>query len=77
MRAIGIVGEIDSHHRIHAEEPPDLPPGPVHLIVVRPDEDEAGTFWPWGVSQAWADELGGVRQDLYVLARGQPVDAPR
>jgi hypothetical protein len=77
MRAIGIVGEIDEHHNIRAEAPQGLPPGRVHLIVVRPDDDEAGAFWPWDVSQAWSDELGDERQDLYTLADGQPVDASR
>ena len=52
-------------------------PGCVQLIVVRPDEDEAGAFWPWDVSQAWSDESGDVRQDFYALADGQPVDASR
>lgn len=77
MRAISIEGQIDEHHKIHAEAPQGLPPGRVHLIVIGPDEDEAGAFWPWDVSQAWRDELGDVRQDLYTLADGQPVDAPR
>ena len=77
MRAIGIVGEIDEDHNIRAEAPRDLPPGRVQLIVVRPDEDEAGDFWPWDVSQAWSDELGDARQDLYTLADGHPVDASR
>ena len=75
MRAIGIVGEIDEDHNIRAEALRDLPPGRVSLIVVRPDEDEAGAFWPWDVSQAWSEELGDVRQDLYTLADGQPGDA--
>jgi hypothetical protein len=77
MRAIGIVGEIGEDHMIRAEAPQHLPPGRVQLIVVRPDEDEADAFWPWGVSQAWSDELGDVRQDIYTLADGQPVDASR
>jgi len=77
MRAIGIVGEIDDDHHIHAEAPRDLPPGRVQLIVVRSDEDEAGAFWPWDVSQAWSDELGDARQDIYTLADGRPVDASR
>lgn len=71
------MGEIDEHHNLRAAAPQDLPPGRVHLIVVRPDDDEAGAFWPWDVSQAWSDELGDVRQDLYTLADGQPVDASR
>ena len=77
MRAIGIVGEIDEDHKIRAEAPQDLPPGRVQLIIVRPDEDEAGAFWPWDLAQAWSDELGDVRQDLYTLADGQPADASR
>lgn len=52
----------------------DLPPGRSRLLHVRSDEDEAGAFWPWDVSLAWSDEIGDVRQDLYALADGQPVD---
>jgi hypothetical protein len=77
MRAIGIVGEIDDDHQIHAEAPRDLPPGRVQLIVVHPDQDEAGALWPWAVPQAWSDELGDVREDIYTLTDGQPVAASR
>ncbi len=77
MRAMSIVGEIDDDHNIRAEAPRDLPPGRVQLIVVRPDEDEAGAFWPWDVAQAWRDELADTQQDIYTLADGQPVDASR
>ena len=77
MRAVSIVGEIDDDHQIRAEAPRDFPAGRVQLIVVRPDEDEAGAFWPWDLSQVWSDELGDVRQDLYTLEDGQPVDASR
>ena len=52
-----------------------LPPRRDHLMLIRLDEDEAGAFWSYGVSQAWSDELGHVRQDLYTLDDGQPVDA--
>ena len=71
------MGEIDEDHNIRAEAPLDMSPGRVQLILVRPDEDEGGAFWPWDLSQAWSDELGDVRQDLYTLADGQPVDASR
>ena len=52
----------------------NLPPERFRLIRVWSDEDEAGIFWSWDVSQAWSDELGDVRQDIYTLADGQPVD---
>ena len=55
----------------------DLPPGGSRLIRALSDEDDVGAFWSWDVSQAWNDELGDVRQDLYTLADGQPVDASR
>jgi hypothetical protein len=42
-----------------------------------PNEDDEGDFWPWDVSQAWSDELGDVRQDLYTLTDGKPVNAFR
>ena len=77
MRAMRIVGEIDDDHNIRPEAPRDLPPGRVQLIVVRPDEDEAGAFWPWDLSQAWRDELADQQQDIYTLADGQPADASR
>lgn len=77
MRAIGIVGEIDEEHQIRAEAPRDIPPGRVQLIVVRPDEDESGAFWPWDVSRAWSDDLVDPRQDIYTLADGKPIDASR
>jgi hypothetical protein len=77
MRAIAIVGQIDDDHQIRAEAPPDLPPGRVQLIVVRPDEDESGAFWPWDVSRAWSDDLGDARQDIYTVTDGQPADASR
>ena len=57
--------------------PRDLPPGRVELAVIRSDDDKSGAFWPWDVSQAWSDELGDERQDLYTLADGQPADASR
>jgi hypothetical protein len=57
--------------------PRDLTPGRAQLIVVRSDEDYAGAFWPWDVSQAWSDEFGDLRQDLYSLADCHPVDPLR
>ena len=54
-----------------------LPPGRDDFGLIRPDEDDAGAFWPYGVSQAWSDELGDVRQDFYTLADGQPLDTSR
>ena len=77
MKAIELVGDIDKDHRLQAQVPADLPAGPVRLIVLLPDEDDAGTAWPHAVAREWADELQDTRQDIYSLQDGQPVNAPR
>ena len=77
MRAIELVGDIDEQHRLRAQVPTDLPAGPVRLIVLLPEEDEAGIAWAQGVAKEWADDLGDTRQDIYTLQDGQPIDEPR
>ncbi len=77
MKAIELLGEVDDQHRLHARVPEGLPPGPVRLIVLIPDGDEAGAAWARGVAVEWRDELSDARQDIYTLADGQPPNAPR
>ncbi len=77
MKAIELVGDIDEKHRLQADVPAEVPAGPVRLIVLLPDEDEAGIAWPQGVTREWSDELRDSRQDLYTLDDGQSVNAPR
>jgi hypothetical protein len=76
MKAIELVGDIDDQHRLHADVPKELPAGQVRLIVLLPDEDEAGGVWARGVAQEWSADLADQRQDLYTLEDGQPVNAP-
>jgi hypothetical protein len=77
MKAIELVGEIDEQHRLKARVPAEVPAGTVRLIVLLPEEDEAGAAWARGVSKEWAAEWEDSRQDIYTLEDGQPVDAPR
>jgi len=77
MKAIELIGDIDDNHRLQARVPDNLPVGRVRVIVLVPDEDDAGSAWAEGVATVWADELGDKRQDLYTLDDGQPPNAPR
>ena len=77
MKAIELVGDIDKDHRLQAQVPADLPSGPVRLIVLLPDEDDAGTAWSQGIAKEWSEELKDARQEIYSLEDGQPVNAPR
>ena len=76
MKAIELVGDIDDRHRLRAEVPKELPAGPVRLIVLFPEEDDAGALWAAGVSHEWSAELKDRSQDIYTLEDGQPVNAP-
>jgi hypothetical protein len=77
IKAIELTGDIDDQHRLQARVPAGLPAGPVRLIVLLPDEDEAGGSWTQGVSKEWVDDLSDPRQDIYTLQDGQPIDAAR
>jgi hypothetical protein len=75
MKAIELVGDIDSQHHLRADVPEGLPVGQVRLIVLLPEEDDAGNTWAHGVAEEWAAELSDSRQDIYTLEDGQPLNA--
>ena len=77
MKAIELIGDIDEQHRLRASVPDEFPAGPVRLIVLLSEEDEAGPVWPRGLAREWVDELSDSRQDIYTLMDGQPVNAAR
>jgi hypothetical protein len=75
MKAIELTGDIDGQHRLRVQVPENLPTGPVRVIVLLPDEDDAGGAWVQGVAKEWADELADTRQDIYTLNDGQAISA--
>lgn len=77
MKAIELIGNIDEQHRLRAQVPEGLPAGPVRLIVLLPEEDDAGLAWARGIAREWSDELTDTKQDIYTLEDGRPVNAPR
>ena len=77
MKSIQLVGDIDERHRLQADVPAEVPAGPVHLIVLLPDEDEGGIAWPLGVTREWSDELHGLTTGpLYARRRATGECAP-
>jgi hypothetical protein len=75
MRAIELTGSVDDQHQLNVQVPEDFPAGPVRVIVLF--EDETGAAWAKGIAREWADDLADLRQDIYTLEDGQPVDAVR
>jgi hypothetical protein len=77
MKAVELIGEVNDKHQLQAQVPETLPPGRVRIIVLIPEEDEAGAAWMQGVAREWATELGDPREDVYTLEDGKPIDATR
>ncbi|MGA3212764.1 MAG: hypothetical protein ABSD20_15770 [Terriglobales bacterium] len=73
MRAIELTGDIDQQHRLRAKVPAEFPAGPVRVVVLFPDEDDAGVAWSQGIAHEWAHELQDPQQDIYTLKDGQPL----
>ena len=77
MKAIELEGNIDDQHRLRAQVPSELPCGPVRLIVLLPEEDDAGGAWGRGIAREWSDELSDRKQDIDTLEDGEPLNAHR
>lgn len=81
MKPIRLRANVDEHHRLTAQAPPTVAPGPVEIALLvesaPPAEDDAGEAWGQGIAREWADELTDPRQDLYTLSDGEPVNEAR
>ena len=76
MKTIKVIGHVDSDHRLVAQVPPSVAPGPIEIDVVLPDEDAEGE-WVRGIAREWGAELSDPREDIYTLADGNSVDEGR
>ena len=76
MATLTVTGHVDDQHRLTANVPETIPPGPV-TITVSPvaSEDDAGQAWMAGIAREWGDELGDPREDIYSMTDGGPVSA--
>lgn len=74
MRTLIITGHVDDQHRLTADVPDSIPPGPVTVrITPVSNEDDAGVAWMTGITREWAEELNDSREDIYNLTDGEPV----
>jgi hypothetical protein len=53
MKAVELIAEVDDKHLLQAQVPEMLPPGPVCIIVLIPEEDEARATWMQGFAREW------------------------
>jgi hypothetical protein len=75
MEPISVEGHVDDQHRLLADVPGSIPPGPITVWIAPPvQEDDAGSAWTNGVAHEWREDLNDARQDIYTLGDGEPVD---
>jgi hypothetical protein len=74
MNVVKVTGNVDKNHRLSAQVPATIPPGPVTVLIVPVmEQDETGDAWSAGIAREWADELSDPAQDIYTLADGESV----
>ena len=78
MKTLKLTGQVDQKGQLHAEVPPEVPPGAVELLLLfandEEDVDEFSDAWMNGVAREWAAELADTREDIYTLEDGEPLD---
>jgi hypothetical protein len=74
MSVLTVTGHVDDQHRLTANVPDTVPPGPVTVqISPATDEDDAGGAWMAGIAREWENELSDPREDIYTLHDGEPI----
>ena len=77
MKAIELIGDVDSQHRLKAEVPEAVAPGPVRLLLLVPEQDQTEEIWMRALASEWHEDLSDPHQDVYTLEDGQPLDGAR
>ena len=73
MKTIELEGRIDENHRLIADAPTTIPPGPVKITVTVPDDEATGDEWATAVPHAWAADWSDPREDIYSPNDGEPI----
>ena len=74
LKAVEVSGMIDDRRQLHLDSLPPIPPGPVRVIILVPEEIElAEEEWLRGAAGSPAfDFLKAPEEDLYTVADGKP-----
>ena len=74
MKALELMGEVNTKHLLQAQVPEALPPGPVRIIVLIPEAEDVGEAWIQGIAREWAAALSDPREDIYTLEDGRSLN---
>ena len=80
MKTIRLTGRVDDQHRLVADVPSTVAPGPVEVDLLLPQGNETvedDSSWERGIALEWSSELSDPREDIYTDADGEPADDAR
>ena len=79
MPTIKVIGHVDERHRLVADVPESVSPGPVEvsLTLPPPSSELADEEWAQGIAREWAADWGDPREDIYTPDDGEPADGVR
>src|SRR5438105_509438 len=78
IETLSLIGQVDEHHRLTAEVPAAVSPGPVKvLLILCTDEELSAAQWSSGVGRMWALDWDDPREAIYTLEEGEPPDGTR
>jgi hypothetical protein len=82
MKTITIIGQVDDQHRLTAEVPDSVRPGPVRLTLETTETDQETDqaeedLWARGIARAWEADWNDPRDDIYTLEDGEPLNDSR
>lgn len=72
MKPIELIAHVDEQHRLHAELPIDIPPGPVKITLQPATEEDEERDWLAFINHSWTKDWSDPRESIYTLEDGRP-----
>jgi hypothetical protein len=74
MKPVELIGHIDEQHRLLVELPPQIPLGPVRIVLQSATEENEEGDWRALINHSWAEDWSDSREDIYSLEDGVEED---
>jgi hypothetical protein len=65
MKPVELIGYVDETHRLHAELPTSIPPGPIRIMLLPATEQDEERDWLELINHSWTKDWSDPREDIY------------
>jgi len=78
IESVCVIGTVDERHRLSADLPASVPPGPAKTVVVlASDQELSAAQWSASVGRMWALDWDDPREPNYDVETAEPADGAR